>query len=80
MTTPSNFRELENVCTQNLYIYCYNDVYWTTADDVESDVNFKNLLNIFLLIPKTTKSGQVEESWHHVLSSLNLEQIASTDS
>ena len=39
-----------------------------------------NLLNIFLVIVKTTEFGQVEETQHHVQSSINREQKASKGS
>ena len=47
-----------------------------------SDVNFENniLRNNFLVITKIAEFGQVEESRHHVNSSLNRERKASAGS
>jgi len=51
----------------------------STARDVISRVNFHNdnLLQNFPVKTKTMKSGQLEESRHHVRSSLNPERQAS---
>jgi len=57
----------QNVCFE---VYCENDEYLVTADDLTSDIDYQsnNLLNNISIIIKTTEFRRVEESKHHVKS------------
>jgi len=62
-TFHHDHKAFKNGFSEDLLL-CQNDEYLITADDVMCDVNFlnNNLLNNFLMITKTTQSGQLEDT------------------